>query len=192
MSVIRAQTPFATCSPNVLANRVIDFPSNKIDSNCRRRLCSLNVSSSIAVLALTVSLAPAASCFGQTAHDADVKELERLEIVWNDAHERGDSNALEALWAEDLEVAVPKMPVMTKAEVLGFARSGRMKFLHYATSDVHVRVYGNAAVVTGRLQRTRTLNGNEISDDWRFTKTYVRETGKWRVVAFHASEAAKP
>src|SRR2546430_8808765 len=49
------------------------------------------------------------------------------------------------------------------------SRSGRMKFLHYATSDVHVRVYGNAAVVTGRLQRTRTLNGNEISDDWRFT-----------------------
>src|SRR5256885_2388564 len=136
MSVIRAQTPFATCSPNVLANRVIDFPSNKIDSNCRRRLCSLNVSSSVAVFALTVSLAPAASCFGQTAHDADVKELERLEIVWNDAHERGDSTALEALWVEDLEVAVPKMPVMTKAEVLGFARSGRMKFMHYSTSDI--------------------------------------------------------
>src|SRR2546430_15734142 len=68
----------------------------------------------------------------------------------------------------------------------------RSKFLHYATSDVHVRVYGNAAVVTGRLQRTRTLNGNEISDDWRFTKTYVRETGKWAVVPFNPSKAANP
>ena len=128
----------------------------------------------------------------QSKRDVDVKELEHLETVWNEAHERGNSNALEALWADDLEVVVPQMPVMTKADVLDFARSGRMKFLHYETSDLRVRVYGNAAVVTGRLQRTRSLNGNEISDDWRFTKIYVRQSGKWRVVSFHASEAAKP
>jgi hypothetical protein len=91
-----------------------------------------------------------------------------------------------------MEVTVPKMPVMTKADVLKFARSGRMKFLTYGTSDIRVRLYGNAAVVTGRLQRTRAMNGQEISDDWRFTKTYVRETGQWRVVSFHASEAAQP
>ena len=91
-----------------------------------------------------------------------------------------------------MEVVVPKMPVMTKADVLKFARSGRMKFLSYRTSDIKVRVYDNAAVVTGRLQRTRTINGQEISDDWRFTKMYVRESQKWRVVAFHASEAAQP
>jgi hypothetical protein len=80
--------------------------------------------------------------------------------------------------------------VMTKAGVLGFVRSGRMKFLHYTTSDIRVRVYGDAAVVTGRLQRPRALNGNEVSDDSRFTKTYVRKAEKWRVVAFHASDAA--
>jgi hypothetical protein len=127
----------------------------------------------------------------QSTYDADVRELERLETVWNQAHERGDADALEALWADDMEVAVPKMPVMTKDDVLKFARSGRMKFLSYRTSDINVRVYDNAAVVTGRLQRTRTINGQEISDDWRFTKTYVRESQKWRVVAFHASEAAQ-
>lgn len=128
----------------------------------------------------------------QSARDTDVKELERLETVWNEAHEHGDADALEALWADDLEVAVPKMPVMGKAEALSFARSGRMKFLHYATSEVRARVYGDAAVVTGRLERTRTLNGKKVSDNWRFTKTYVRESGKWRVVSFHASEAAEP
>jgi len=75
--------------------------------------------------------------------------------------------------------------------VLKFARSGRMKFLRYQTSDTRIRLYGNAAVVTGRLQRTRLMNGREISDDWRFTKTYVRQAGHWRVVSFHASEAAQ-
>jgi hypothetical protein len=67
-----------------------------------------------------------------------------------------------------------------------------MKFLSYRTSDIRVRVYDNAAVIAGRLQRTRSINGQETSGDWRFTKMYVREAQKWRVVAFHASEAAQP
>jgi ketosteroid isomerase-like protein len=128
----------------------------------------------------------------QSTHDADVRELQRLETVWNEAHEHGDADALEKLWSDDMEVAVPKMPVMTKANVLKFARSGRMKFLSYKTSDVRFRVYDNAAVVTGRLQRTRNMNSQQVSDDWRFTKTYVREAGQWRVVSFHACEAAQP
>jgi ketosteroid isomerase-like protein len=149
---------------------------------------------SCGVLSFIISIALAATTrsVAQTTRDADVHELERLESVWNEAHEHGDADALEKLWADDMEVAVPKMPILTKADALKFARSGRMKFLSYRTSDIRVRVYENAAVVTGRLQRTRSMNGQEISDDWRFTKTYVRETGQWRVVSFHASEAAQP
>jgi len=128
-------------------------------------------------LALTV-LAPIAM-LSESSVDSDTSELQRL-----------DADALEALWADDMEVAVPKMPVMQKSDVLKFAKSGRMKFLRYKTSDVRIRLYDNAAVVTGRLQRTRLMNGQEISDDWRFTKTYVRQSGHWRVVSFHASEAA--
>lgn len=129
----------------------------------------------------------------QTTHDTDVRELQRLETVWNEAHEHGDADALSKLWADDLEVAVPRMPVMTKSEALKFARSGRMKFLSYRTSDVRIRVYDDAAVVTGRLQRTRSMNGQETSEDWRFTKTYIRDSQQqWRVVSFHASEAAQP
>jgi len=30
-----------------------------------------------------------------------------------------------------------------------------------------------------------------MDDDWRFTRIYVHNSGGWRVVAFHASEAAK-
>ena len=150
------------------------------------------LSVSVALMLVVASFAGTARIVAQSTHDADVRELQRLETVWNEAHEHGDADVLEALWADDMEVAVPKMPVMTKADVLKFARSGRMKFLSYKTSDIRVRVYDNAAVVTGRLQRTRSMNGQDISDDWRFTKTYVREAGQWRVVSFHASEAAQP
>jgi len=145
-----------------------------------------------AILLVALTLLSPATIVCQSSVDNDTAELNRLEKNWNESHERGDANALDALWADDMEVAVPKMPVMQKADVLKFARSGRMKFLHYQTSDTHIRLYGDAAVVTGRLQRTRVMNGQEISDDWRFTKTYVRQSGHWKVVSFHASDAAQP
>jgi len=121
-----------------------------------------------------------------------VSELLRLESVWNEAHEKGDASVLEKLWGDDLEVTVPRMPVMLKADALAFARSGRMKFQRYQTSDVKVRVYGDAALVSGRLQRTRTLNGKTLDDDWRFLKVYLRREARWQVVAFQASEAPQP
>jgi cytochrome c556 len=98
---------------------------------------------SFAVLSTVISVALAIpnTSSARTNHDADVHELERLETVWNEAHERGDADALEKLWADDMEVAVPKMPVLTKADAVKFARSGRMKFLSHRISDIRVRVY---------------------------------------------------
>ena len=120
------------------------------------------------------------------------EEFEHLEHAWNAAHRAGDAAALDRLWADDLEVAVPGMAPMTKAEALSFARTGRMRFERYESSEIKVRVYGDSAVVTGRLRRTRLLNGQTRDDDWRFTKVYSRQGGGWRVVSFHASESPQP
>src|SRR5690242_7975961 len=109
-----------------------------------------------------------------TPRSADLEELQRLEREWNEAHIRGNSETLSRLWADDLEVAVPKMPVMKKGELIKFVDSGRMKFQRYETSDLNFRTYGRSAVVTGRLQRKREINGRTVEDDWRFTKVYQR------------------
>jgi ketosteroid isomerase-like protein len=119
-------------------------------------------------------------------------EFVRLEESWNAAHRNGDAQALDRLWADDLEVDVPRMPSMSKTEVLAFARTGRMRFERYETSEIRVRTYGETAVVTGRLLRTRTVDGKQLSDDWRFTKVYARQAGAWRVVSFHASDSPPP
>ena len=65
------------------------------------------------------------------------------------------------------------------------------EFVRYATWDIRIRIYGDTAVVSGRLQRTRQIDSKELSDHWRFTKVYVRQAQQWRVVSFHASEAAQ-
>lgn len=124
--------------------------------------------------------------------EADREELQRLERVWNEAHIRGNADTFNRLWADELEVAVPRMPVMKKAELIKFVSSGRMKFERYETSDLNFRIYGQSAVVTGRLLRKREINGRHVEDDWRFTKVYQHTAGGWRVVSFHASEAPVP
>lgn len=120
----------------------------------------------------------------------DLRELYRLEAVWNEAHVKGDADALDALWANDLIVTIAAMPVMTKADALAMVRSNRMPFTKYETSEVNVKRFGDSALVTGRLQRERTMNGKSMPDDWRFTKVYVMSQGQWRVIAWHASPAA--
>ena len=143
-------------------------------------------------LTLCLTVCIVAIGFGQkptreTRESAHVKELGRLEKVWNDAQLSGNADALDRLWADDLVVTVPNMPVMDKSESLAFVRSGKMKFQTYKTSDIRVRLYGGAGVVTGQLERHRSGNRGEFEEDWRFTKVYVRRSGRWQVVAWHGS-----
>jgi ketosteroid isomerase-like protein len=139
----------------------------------------------IALTAAALAQEPAVS-----RNAADLKELHRLESVWNEAHLKADADALDELWANDLVVTVAAMRLMNKAEALEMVRSNRMPFSRYETSELNVRRFGDSAVVTGRLVRERTMNGKNVSDNWRFTKVYARTGGQWRVVAWHASPAA--
>jgi ketosteroid isomerase-like protein len=141
----------------------------------------------IRVLTLPLLLSAPQGSGNAVREAADRAELERLESVWNDAHVRGDAEALDRLWADELTVTVPGMPMMTKADSIGVWRTGRLRFQRYETSDVRFQLFGDSAVVTGRVQRARNMNGRSVEEDWRFTKTYVRTQGAWRVVAWHAS-----
>lgn len=150
-------------------------------------------SSRCALLLITPAAFLGAEAEAQQAPNAATKaELQRLETTWNNAHLAGDAAALDALWADELVVTVPKMPVFNKTQSLAIWRTGKMKFTKYETSDIAIRTFGETAVVTGALVWERNFMGKDIHEDWRFTKVYVRRDGKWRVVAWHASEAALP
>ncbi|MBO0863217.1 MAG: nuclear transport factor 2 family protein [Chloracidobacterium sp.] len=126
---------------------------------------------------------------GQRNASKDSKSLSQLEGVWNEAHVKGDAHTLDELWGDDLVVTVPGMPSMTKTQSLAIWKSGKFKFERYQTSDVRIKVYGDAAVVTGHMRRSRTMGDRKAEDDWLFTKFYMRAKGRWKVVAFHASTA---
>jgi ketosteroid isomerase-like protein len=140
-----------------------------------------------ALILLVVAFALVPAPAAQTSPTADETTLRQLEADWNAAHVRGDAAVLDRLFADDVVVQVPAMRVLNKADAVGLFKTGRMKFERYETSETTFRVYGDTAIVTGRLRRTRTVAGALTDDDWRFTKVYLRRAGRWQVVSFHAS-----
>lgn len=114
-----------------------------------------------------------------------------LEAAWNKAHLENDVAALDRLWADDIVMFVPRTRPMNKAEALGSIKDGGATFSRFETSDIHPRVTGDLAVVTGRLQRTRTAGGRATSEDWQFRKIYRRDASEWRVISYQASESPK-
>ena len=137
------------------------------------------------ILFVTFSLMPILSPESRDA--PDIKELTRLETVWNEAHLSGNAAAVDSLWSDELVVTMPDMPLMNKEESLAIWKAGNMRFAIYKTSDLRIRVFKDAAVVTGQLERIRNANSQQFEDDWRFTKVYVRRNGRWLVVAWHGS-----
>ncbi len=114
----------------------------------------------------------------------DVLAIESVDKEFNSALVAGDLSALDTLYAETYVFTDPMGHVSTKSDVLSGLKSGAIKVESQITADVHVQVYGEAAVETGRLTSKATRNGRDSGGNFRFTRVWVRIDGAWRTVAF--------
>jgi uncharacterized protein (TIGR02246 family) len=98
-----------------------------------------------------------------------------------------DAAALDRIYADDFIGVGPSGTVRTKPQVLADFTSGNLKFQTITTDDVQVRVYGNTAVETGRSTIIGQDKGKAFPRDNRFTRVWVKQQGRWRLVANHYS-----
>ena len=81
-----------------------------------------------------------------------IRKLDKERIQ---AQIHADVAALKRIYADDFIGVGPSGTVRTKPQVISDFTSGDLRFQSITTDDVRVRVYGNAAVETGRS----TMNG---------------------------------
>jgi ketosteroid isomerase-like protein len=62
-----------------------------------------------------------------------------------------------------------------------------LKFQSITTDEVQVRVYENTAVETGLSTMIGQDKGKIVPRDNRFTRVWVKQQGRWRLVANHYS-----
>src|SRR6266496_2438336 len=125
---------------------------------------------------------------------ASADKTRRVEqVIGQLDHERiqaqigADAAALDRIYADDFIGVGPSGTVRTKAQVISDFTSGELKFQSITTDEVQVRVYGNTAVETGRSTMIGQDKGKAVPQDTRFTRLWVKQQKRWRLVANHYS-----
>ena len=136
----------------------------------------------IAFLAISFGMSSKSAASGQIYGNAQ-DEIKKLEQDRNEALVHGDAAALDRLNSADYTVVNEWGHVLTKAQILDGFKSGAIKFESREQSDLNIRVYGNTAVVIGRVVEKGTQNGKSMSPQVRFSRVYVKEKGKWVAVS---------
>ncbi len=118
-----------------------------------------------------------------------VEVIRKLDNERIQAQIHADAIALERIYADDFIGVGPSGTVRTKPQVISDFTSGDLRFQSITTEDVRVRVYGNTAVETGRSTMNGQDKGNAVPHDTRFTRVWVKQQGRWRLVANHYSSS---
>lgn len=112
------------------------------------------------------------------------QQILALNREWADAMVRGDMKSLENLFSDDLIVTSVNGAVRGKKEELEDVKpTPDLKTYFFNTEDVRVRVYGDAAVVTGHAKWRINYQGKEIDNERRYTSVYAKENEQWRMTA---------
>jgi ketosteroid isomerase-like protein len=114
---------------------------------------------------------------------------------WLDGYNHHDAKALEAIEAEDFRVVFGDGKIQTKADQLTNIRKAVPAGATYeiAVESTEVRVYGNAAVLTGVVVEKGAFPDEKgapqaFRQRSRYTDTWILEKGRWRVVSSHLSD----
>ena len=145
----------------------------------------------LVIAALVLTAAPIALGQQQSARREQRGSVEQaIRQVDNEriqAQIHADAAALDRIYADDFIGIGPSGTVRTKAQVISDFTSGNLKFQSITTDDVQVRVYGDTAVETGRSTMNGQDKGKAVPRDNRFTRVWVKQQGRWRLVANHYS-----
>lgn len=126
---------------------------------------------------------------GPSDGEEEINELEGRRLQ---AMIQADTAALEGFLADDLTYTHSTGQTDTKVSFLEALKSGTLKYNSILTRDVKVRLYGSAAVVTGRAQVEVEAQQQKLGVAIRFTDVYAKKDGRWQMVAWQSTRSAQP
>lgn len=119
----------------------------------------------------------------------DEQELRRLEDEWLGSYLRGDKATFDLIVADDFTGTDESAKVRNKAQERELIQASPSSLKASLTNeDLLVRIYGDTAVVVGRIVFKAQPGGQtEIGFQSRFTDTLLKRKERWQVVARHYS-----
>jgi ketosteroid isomerase-like protein len=124
-----------------------------------------------------------------SARDAaqDRRDLLQAEAVLCQAFEDGDADTLRQWMDASFTLTDSKGTVTDFAQNLDEVARRDPHYDVFRNHGQDVRLYGDAAIVTG-VTTVRGRSGNEaFAADFQYTDTWVYRDGRWKLAASHAS-----
>ena len=115
------------------------------------------------------------------------QEVARLANAWVTAELRGDIPLLERQLSDDFIGIGPLGFMLTRQEWIARHQSGDLKYESFTLDEVKVRVYNDAAILTGRQVQDGAYRGNSIKAQFRTTLVFVKQQGQWQLASLHLS-----
>jgi hypothetical protein len=124
----------------------------------------------------------------QAGENDDIKVLLELEGKMAEAWVQRDTQTLEQILADDYTLAGAGDAVIGKDEYLAEIVNPEFGTTSAIVDDLRIRLYGDAAVVTGRATyRGWSKKRGSYVRRFGFTDTFIRRVNIWKCVATHAS-----
>lgn len=120
----------------------------------------------------------------------DLEEVRRLDREITVATWTADPIWFEENLSDDYVLITPGGTRRTKRDVINELATPSLKMDPYEPSEIQIRMYADAAVVTGRMLQRYTLGGIRFANDLRYTAVYVKRKTRWFLASSHTSSVA--
>src|SRR5258708_12250101 len=120
------------------------------------------------------------------------QEVVRLADAWATAELRGDAAFLERTLTDDVIGIGPLGFMLTKQEWLARHTSGDLQYESFNLDEGKVRVYNDAAVLTGRQVQNGPYRGKSINAQFPPTLVFVHQHSHCRLSLLLLTTTAHP
>lgn len=141
-----------------------------------------------ALLLLPTVLLPASGVGrGEPKQNGNAEQAIRQVLEeYREAILKNDVTAMDRIEAPDFTITTPNGVYRNKQVQLSQAPGNQFEFITW--DDIQIRVYGDTAVVTFHV--LRKSKGSE-REQLRVLAVYVKQNGRWRVVAQQGTQTAQ-
>ena len=116
----------------------------------------------------------------------DEDDVLRAEHELALCYQNSDAACIEQGVMEDYILINSRGKISTRADDLAEAKKRDPKYEIFENHDMKARVHGDSAVVTGVTQTKGISGGQPFDAEFRFTDTFVKDHGRWRLWAGQA------
>jgi len=118
----------------------------------------------------------------------DTELVHEAALGWTAAAVKQDTAALQRFLADDLQYAHAGGQVQTKEQYIAATTKGPARYESFTFSDMKIRFYGKAAVLTAYCDVKMT---GQDSFRVRTLQVYTDSNGRWRMAAHQSTRVTR-